>query len=52
VRGVDAEFGVDFVETQKSIEEWLRHNPSQNRPLLILGAGDIYKMIPLLLKKN
>lgn len=53
IHNTEADFGVDFSETKKSLLEWAeKHSTrlgSRTRPLLILGAGDISKLIPTLL---
>ncbi|MEO5667246.1 MAG: cyanophycin synthetase, partial [Bdellovibrionota bacterium] len=54
VKHVSADFAPDFETVASSVAEWLKHENPQNlsdgvRPILVLGAGDVYKVIPLLL---
>lgn len=51
IKNTKSEYGSDFLETKKMIEAWASQNPSTSRPLLVLGAGDISKMIPSLLNE-
>ncbi len=51
VKGVSADFCQDFESVKKNVAEWVKAAPSDtDRPLLILGAGDIHKLIPVLLE--
>jgi len=54
VQGVEADFSPDFETLRASVLEWhkaaVAKDPAEaQRPLLVLGAGDVYKVIPLLL---
>jgi UDP-N-acetylmuramate--alanine ligase len=51
VKGVSADFCGDFESVLNSVAEWVKSSgeTSLDRPLLVLGAGDVHKIIPELL---
>jgi UDP-N-acetylmuramate--alanine ligase len=56
VKNVSADFASDFDTLVAQVGEWIAKNPvskDEPRPLLVLGAGDVYKVIaPLLVGKE
>lgn len=52
IKGVAAEFVADFEQARRDVESEAEKNSDTDRPLLILGAGNISKIIPDLLKSS